>query len=176
MRPGLFVSVAKKKVLVTRNLNERFVDSDRNSSSPADELITRWFGVTPVAPDERSVSRKKEQPDDVVDGKETITFRASLESEDRAGDVIRADGWELDNYRQNPVVLWAHRHDLLPIGKSIDVWVENEALFATIEFARTEFAQQIKDLFAGGFLRGVLPAGVLESFSLGEKVRLRASG
>jgi len=88
-------------------------------------------------------------------GGTTITFRASVESEDRAGDVIKAEGWELDNYRSNPVVLWAHRHDLLPVGKSVDVWIENGALMATIEFAPTEFAQQIYRLFKEGFLRGV---------------------
>jgi uncharacterized protein len=69
--------------------------------------------------------------------------------------VIKAEGWDLENYRKNPVVLWAHRHDLLPIGKSVDIWVENGALFATIEFAQTEFAQQIRNLFEDGFLRGV---------------------
>ena len=73
--------------------------------------------------------------------KNRLTLQASHESEDRAGDVIRAEGWELDNYRLNPVVLWAHRHDLLPVGKSVDVWVESGALMATIEFAPTDFAQ-----------------------------------
>ena len=69
--------------------------------------------------------------------------------------MIKAEGWELDNYRSNPVVLWEHRHDLLPVGKRVDIWVENGALMATIEFAPTEFAQQIKRLFEEGFLRGV---------------------
>ena len=69
--------------------------------------------------------------------------------------MIKAEGWELDNYRSNPVVLWEHRHDLLPVGKSVDIWVENGALMATTEFAPTEFAQQIRRLFEEGFLRGV---------------------
>ena len=69
--------------------------------------------------------------------------------------MIRAEGWELDNYRLNPVILWAHRHDLLPVGKSVDVWVENGALMATVEFAPTEFAQQVRRMYEEGFLRGV---------------------
>ncbi|MCI0837709.1 MAG: HK97 family phage prohead protease [Chloroflexi bacterium] len=88
-------------------------------------------------------------------GKNSLTLQASIESEDRAGDVIRAEGWELDNYRLNPVILWTHRHDLLPVGKSVDVWVENGALMATVEFAPTEFAQQVRRMFEEGFLRGV---------------------
>ena len=69
--------------------------------------------------------------------------------------MIKAEGWELDNYRSNPVVLWSHRHDLLPVGKSVDIWIENGALMVPIEFAPTEFAQQIRRLFEEGFLRGV---------------------
>lgn len=120
-------------------------------------VVTRWLGVTAVGDGEHSVKHAARGGANGLssgDGK-SITFRASIESEDRAGDVIKAEGWELGNYKQNPVVLWAHRHDLLPIGKSVDIWVENGALFATIEFAQTEFAQQIQKLFEGGFLRGV---------------------
>lgn len=120
-------------------------------------VVTRWLGVTAVVNGDHSVKHVARADADGLssgDGR-SITFRASIESEDRAGDVIKAEGWELGNYKQNPVVLWAHRHDLLPIGKSVDIWGENGALFATIEFAQTEFAQQIQKLFEGGFLRGV---------------------
>jgi hypothetical protein len=37
-----------------------------------------------------------------------ITFVASDETEDRLGDVLRSEGWDLDGYRRNPVFLWAH--------------------------------------------------------------------
>ena len=37
-----------------------------------------------------------------------ITFVASDETEDRLGDVLRSDGWDLEAYRRNPVFLWAH--------------------------------------------------------------------
>lgn len=131
-------------------------------------MVTRWLDVSTVPP--RAISSTEELGSTALksDGVEkatnrngdessgtTITFRASVESEDRAGDVIKSEGWELDNYRSNPVVLWAHRHDLLPVGKSVDLWIENGALMATIEFAPTEFAQQIYRLFNEGFLRGV---------------------
>ena len=135
-------------------------------------VITRWLGITTVLPgdlrkrdsteDDRvkaGLSEQSESPALRANGsphsKNIVTIQASIESEDRAGDVIRADGWELDNYRLNPVVLWAHRHDLLPVGKSVDVWVENDALLATIEFAPMEFAQQVGRMFEEGFLRGV---------------------
>jgi HK97 family phage prohead protease len=136
------------------------------------QFVTRWLDVSMVpsralarvvprnaevgdsASEDHAIERAAKRVDDQSSGT-AITFRASVESEDRAGDVIKAEGWELDNYRSNPVVLWAHRHDLLPVGKSVDVWIENGALMATVEFAPTEFAQQIYRLFNEGFLRGV---------------------
>ncbi|MBN4064354.1 HK97 family phage prohead protease [Dehalococcoides mccartyi] len=127
-----------------------------DSAVRSGEIVTRWFGVTAFSPSESTRTKSGDKfVGDSVDTGNSITFKVSIESEDRAGDVIRADGWSLDNYRQNPVVLWAHRHDLLPIGKSVDIWIESGALFATIEFAQTEFAQQIQKLFRDGFLRGV---------------------
>ena len=37
-----------------------------------------------------------------------MRFVASDESVDRYGDIIRASGWQLDNFRKNPVLLFAH--------------------------------------------------------------------
>lgn len=139
-------------------MNKGLTNGAVSQDAQASEIQTRWLGVTRVvesgAEDDSSPGSSRDSNID-TNSNDAITFRASIETEDRAGDVIKADGWELDNYRRNPVVLWAHRHDLLPIGKSVDIWVENGALFATIEFAATEFAQQIKQLFESGFLRGV---------------------
>ncbi len=84
-----------------------------------------------------------------------LTITASVESEDRAGDVIIAGGWQLDSYSQNPVVLWAHQHYLPPIARSVMTWVEGESLKASIEFAGTAFAQEIRRLYETGFMRGV---------------------
>ena len=142
--------------------------SDQQGSEDQDvPVVTRWLGVTTVSPDDLKrnelakgasadrVESSEKQDKKSSHGKNSLTLQASIESEDRAGDVIRAEGWELDNYRLNPVILWTHRHDLLPVGKSVDVWVENGALMATIEFAPTEFAQQVGRMFEDGFLRGV---------------------
>jgi HK97 family phage prohead protease len=128
---------------------DRAQDSDESAIDHG--YVRRWLDIssvkTPPSNEFESTANSSEQ--------EILTFRASIESEDRVGDVIRADGWELDNYRSNPVVLWGHRHDLLPVGKSVDVWVDGDALMASIEFAPTDFAQQVKKLFTEGFLRGV---------------------
>ena len=90
-----------------------------------------------------------------VDAPRRLTIKAALGSEDRKGDVIDPSGWELDGYRRNPVFLWAHDRSLPPIGQARRIWVEDECLQAIVEFAPTEFADEIADLYVRGFMRGV---------------------
>ncbi len=90
-----------------------------------------------------------------ADAPRRLTIRAAVGSEDRKGDVIDANGWELDGYRRNPVFLWAHDRSRPPIGKSKRIWVEDDALYAEVEFAPTDFAGEIARLYQRGFMRGV---------------------
>ena len=46
---------------------------------------------------------------------------ASTEAEDRDRDIIRVSGWQLKNYKKNPVLLWAHGSSNPPIGKGSDL-------------------------------------------------------
>jgi HK97 family phage prohead protease len=77
---------------------------------------------------------------------------------DREMDAISVTGWDLANYRKNPVVLWAHDSSRLPIGRAIDVGVTDGALKATVEFIPPEtpeggqFAESVYRLARSGFL------------------------
>lgn len=88
---------------------------------------------------------------------ETFRFVISNESVDRYNSTIALDGWELENYRANPVVMWAHRvYSDPPIGRSVAIEVEKKALVAEVEFVKREvypFAGMVRDLVEGGFLR-----------------------
>jgi hypothetical protein len=69
-------------------------------------------------------------------------------------------GWQLDAYRKNPVVLWAHRSGEPPIGRCVDCAIEDAppALVQTVEFADKttyEFADTIFSLYKGKFLNAV---------------------
>ena len=107
------------------------------------------------------VARADNAPDSVpasavsVRSGELLVIAASVESEDRAGDLVIARGWELESYLRNPVVLWAHQHRMPPIARSVEIAVEGDSLMATIEFADTPFAQEIKRLYLTGFMNGV---------------------
>lgn len=56
----------------------------------------------------------------------TYEYIASDETVDRYGDIIRVSGWDLRNYRKNPVVLFAHQKDN-PVGTAVKVWIDDKA-------------------------------------------------
>lgn len=88
-----------------------------------------------------------------------IQFVASSELPARDGMVIAADGWQLDNFRRNPVVLWAHDWggNRPPIGRAeVKVDPDKKVLRAAITFdAGDEFAASIERKYRQGFLNAV---------------------
>ena len=84
-----------------------------------------------------------------------ITFVASDETEDRLGDVLRSDGWDLEAYQRNPVFLWAHDYTRTPVGKGVWTGVEGSRLLTTVVFAPTAFAREVETLYRQRFLRAV---------------------
>ena len=84
-----------------------------------------------------------------------MSFVLSTDDVDRHGDEIVSGGWKLDAYRRNPVFLWAHDYARPVIGRAVDTWMEPHALLARMEFAPTQFAQEIAMLYQGGYQRGV---------------------
>jgi HK97 family phage prohead protease len=72
---------------------------------------------------------------DATVGTRRFRFVASDESVDRYGDIIRASGWQLDRYRQNPQLLYGHMTRELPLGRVEPIAVEGTRLIAHAEFA-----------------------------------------
>ena len=84
-----------------------------------------------------------------------LSFVLSTDEVDRHGDVISADGWNLESYRNNPVFLWAHDYARPVIGRALQTWSDSRRLMAQVEFAPTPFAQEVALLYAAGYQRGV---------------------
>lgn len=85
----------------------------------------------------------------------SVDFVISTASVDRMGDTIAVDGWKLDTYRKNPVVLWAHDASELPVAKASNVRIEDGKLKARAEFVPKEIsgkANAVFELIRGGFL------------------------
>jgi hypothetical protein len=76
----------------------------------------------------------------------------SMATPDRAGDRVKAIGWELENYRKNPVVLFAHDYAAPPIARSRETAVRGDALYSLNEFSDQPFALEIFDLYVMGFM------------------------
>lgn len=81
---------------------------------------------------------------------------ASTEAQDRQGDVLVSTGAKLDNYRRNPVVLWAHDYTRLPVARALDIEsVPGVGLRAKMEFAPAgvdPFIDAVRSLWDRGFL------------------------
>jgi HK97 family phage prohead protease len=95
-----------------------------------------------------------------AEGGRRRSFVASDESVDRYGDIIRASGWQLDAYRTNPQLLFAHQSRQLPVGRVVDIAVDGTRLIAHAEFApegldATGFADTVWRFVEAGFLKAV---------------------
>jgi len=85
---------------------------------------------------------------------------ASTEATDRQGEVIKVNGWDIKNYMNNPVILWAHDIMGLPIGKAtaVEKDVENGQLVVEGEFAPEgthPLADQAQKLYEAEMLQTV---------------------
>lgn len=83
-----------------------------------------------------------------------MRFVAATEGIGRDGLIIAADGWDLRNYKKNPVVLWVHDYmgQRPPIGRA-DVRIDGKTLIADITFDLADpFAADIARKYREGFL------------------------
>ncbi len=96
-----------------------------------------------------------------VDEKEMCaTFIISTEVEDRVGDIVKAQGCNLDNFRRNPIGFFGHQEMILPIGKwenregNLTVFPKEKHIEGTLYFSqRSKEAYQVFSLVAEGILR-----------------------
>jgi HK97 family phage prohead protease len=79
-------------------------------------------------------------------------FVLSDEVVDRDGDIVLVSGINTSEYERNPIVLWAHRFDLPPIGRMERLHKEAGRLVGDVRFASTEDADKVLRLVDGGFL------------------------
>jgi HK97 family phage prohead protease len=85
-----------------------------------------------------------------------LEFVGSTAQVDRYGDVIEVEGWDLKNYKKNPVFLWAHDYRQPPVGKALKVAKTDQGLLFQVKFPTVEeypFADTIYKLYLGGYLR-----------------------
>ena len=108
---------------------------------------------------------------------------ASTAAPDRYGDIIVQDGWMLDNYRANPVIMPFHNYASPPVGRGENINVVGEdgarALAMDIVWdTGHELGATLARQYAEGFMRGVSvgfrPVDFAERAKLGEDDPRRA--
>ena len=116
------------------------LDAYRRGLSDA-PLLRKWSQA-----EARAVEKSRE---------DHMTFEVSNDEVDRHGDVIVPEGWQLEAYQRNPVFLWAHDYARPVIGRAEAIWKEPRCLLARMEFAPTDFAQEVAALYRDNYQRGV---------------------
>lgn len=89
---------------------------------------------------------------EVDDEERTVTAAISTGGIDRDQEVLLPKGAMFENFIKNPIVLWAHSHSETPIGKALWIKRQGNKIIAKTKFALTTKAQEVYDLFKGGFL------------------------
>ena len=93
-----------------------------------------------------------------LEAEDSGTFEVIISTNDvdRSGDIVDQAGWDLANYKNNPVVLYGHDYYSLPIGICDSIEVVGNNLVAKGRFAPADanpFAQQVRKLYDLKILR-----------------------
>lgn len=88
------------------------------------------------------------------------TFTLSDETPDRMGDIVSANGWDLTNFRRNPIALWNHLSSH-PIGVWENLRVEETSLRGDLRLAPKGTSERIDEI------RKLVEAGILKAVSVG---------
>jgi HK97 family phage prohead protease len=90
----------------------------------------------------------------------SIAFDASSFPPDRYGDTIVQAGFKTDNFKANPVLLWAHSHSCPPVGKvgTIGIGPNGNLRASDVTFTPPEmheFGDEVGQMVRAGFLNAV---------------------
>lgn len=85
-----------------------------------------------------------------------LSFIASTENVNRYGYSLRNEGWRLDNYNGNPVVLWMHDPWIPPIATGTALSQGKTIVLDNVVFdGNDELAASIESKYRRGFLSAV---------------------
>jgi HK97 family phage prohead protease len=103
----------------------------------------------------RAMDITVEKIEQLDDAEKSFIAIASTEDEDRDKDIIRQDGWDLKNFKKNPMVPWSHNYWGIPVAKSLRTWVDKtdkKLMFKPKFDANDDQSVKIFDKYKNGFL------------------------
>ena len=89
-----------------------------------------------------------------------MEFCLSDESVDRMGDIIQADGWNIESFSRNPIALFNHNPNFV-IGRWQDLKVADKSLRGRLIMAPEGTSNRIDEI------RKLIDAGILKAVSVG---------
>lgn len=89
-----------------------------------------------------------------------MDFVLSDATPDRFGDIIQAEGWDLNNFSKNPIALFNHNSDF-PIGRWENLSVKGGELRGRLRMAPAGTSARIDEI------RNLIDAGILKAVSVG---------
>ena len=89
-----------------------------------------------------------------------MEFVLSDETPDRMDDIIMSDGWDLANFKKNPIALFNHNPNFI-VGKWTGVKIADKALRGKLELAPAGTSDRIDEI------RKLIEAGILKAVSVG---------
>lgn len=101
-------------------------------------------------------------------GEGVVEAVVTTSKEDRQGEVIETGGIDTANYMQNnPVVMYGHDYQSLPIGKTLKLTEMKNKIKAKFQLATEEydFAGTVYKLIRGGYLNAVSIGGIVRRWS-----------
>jgi HK97 family phage prohead protease/HK97 family phage major capsid protein len=136
---------------------DEFMSDCMDAGGDEDECQLRWDNAGNDDKAANGVKRKTHAGK--VSG---LEFVLSDETPDRMDDVILSDGWDLSNFKKNPIALFGHRSDF-PIGKWKNLRVEGKQLRGHLELAEKGTSPRINEIIS------LVEQGILKTVSVGFK-------
>jgi HK97 family phage prohead protease len=103
--------------------------------------------------------KRKATASPAVDG-DPLVYVMSDETVDRVGDIIKANGWMLQNFVKNPVALFGHDHKFI-VGHWTDVKVQGKQLIGRLKLLPKGISERLDEVIAA------VEAGILRAVSVG---------
>lgn len=84
-----------------------------------------------------------------------IEAYVSTEAVDRVGDVIKAKGWNIENFKRTGApVLFGHDYSMPPIGKAVEMEIQRKGLWSVTRFhEKTQLSRDLAMLARDGDMR-----------------------
>lgn len=136
---------------------EQLSDSDVDEDEAQDACVMAWEDKKAGAAHQRVEPVFHKTHIGSITGKE---FILSDDSQDRMGDIIMSDGWDITAFKSNPIALFNHNPNH-PIGKWSNLRVENGALRGHLDLAPEGTSARIDEI------RKLIDAGILQAVSVG---------